>query len=131
MTIEQPRTYRTPSGKVRDWTDDAPSAKQLGFAESLLKQVGILDPATDERWPATAERILGRSDRLQLDEMTKGDLSKVIDAAQLFLAQESAKVERLPAEFIDTQADDPWTTPKAEAPQRIRFQGRDYVLADQ
>lgn len=105
-----------------------PTAKQLAFLRSLLADVGVVDPAADPAWPATASRILGRPiDDGDLDQFTAGDVSRLIDAAKAYTATETARIERVPAAFIDP-ADDPWAADPA--PLRIRYQGRTYQRVD-
>lgn len=107
------------------------TAKQTAYLRSLLAQVGIVDPDHDERWPATASRILDRSDRLDIELLSRSDVSLLIEACKTFLLEDSSRIERVPAAFIDRDAD-PWLAPVPDngPPQRIRFAGRVYQLVD-
>ena len=106
-----------------------PSDKQLAYLRSLLTDVGIVDPERDPAWPTSASRILGRTITAGgLDQFTAGDVSEIIDAAKSFLAADSARIERLPAAFIDP-ADDPWASAPTP-PTVIRYQGHTYQRID-
>jgi hypothetical protein len=104
------------------------SAKQVAYLRSLLQQVGVIDPATDPSWPATASRILGRDHDGSLDHLTKPDATALLDACRQFVDADNANITRLPTAFIDP-ADDPWASAPTP-PTVIRYQGHTYQRID-
>lgn len=84
---------------------DRPSPKQIRYAIGLAQDLGVF--AGSDAWNLTVGRIVGRSDRLLPYQLSRWELSRVIDAIKKRLEPERAKVKREHASEI-THDDDPW-----------------------
>tara|TARA_B100001093_G_scaffold292699_1_gene279347 strand:- start:476 stop:847 length:372 start_codon:yes stop_codon:yes gene_type:complete len=84
---------------------DRPSPKQIRYAIGLAQDLGVF--AGSDPWNLAVGRIAGRSDRLLPHQLSKWELSRVIDAIKKMLEPDRAKVKREHASEI-SHDDDPW-----------------------
>ena len=90
---------------VRAQNSDRPSSKQIRYAISCAHDLGVF--AGSDQWNRAVSRLVGRNDRLLPYQLSRRELSRVIDAIKAKLDIDQQKIERLSVEEI-SQLDDPW-----------------------
>ena len=84
---------------------DQPSAKQIRYLQSVSWDLGV--PAGSQPWLRSAARLLGRDSRLLPFQLSKREISIVIDAIKKKIAERDAGIVRMSADE-HRALEDPW-----------------------